>query len=61
VFLEYLWLPTLKSSIRGKKFLSPRVARWYMYFQTKNSQFAKNLEGFGMERVYTFYGHLEYI
>jgi hypothetical protein len=30
-------------------------------FQTKKSQFWVNFEGFGMEKVCIFFGHLEYI
>jgi hypothetical protein len=29
-----------------------------VYFQTKNPNFGKNLEGLGMENVVTFYDHL---
>jgi hypothetical protein len=30
------------------------------YFQTKNPNFGKNLEGRGMENAVIFYDHLEY-
>jgi hypothetical protein len=33
----------------------------FSYFQTKNPNFGKFLEGLGMEMVVIFFGHLEYI
>jgi hypothetical protein len=38
-----------------------RVARWYLYFQTQNSNLGKILEGLRLENVGIFHGHLEYI
>jgi hypothetical protein len=38
--------------------VSTRVAGWYIYFQTKNLNLGKFLEGLAKENAGIFYGHL---
>jgi hypothetical protein len=43
----------------GNNFWSPKVARWH-FFQTKNPNLFKFLEGLAFEDVGIFNGHLVY-